>query len=419
MVTQFFAPVTGGEERLVEDLRDELGARGHHVSVATTTDGGERVFEGGARVRRVGSLLGRIPLLHADDMRRHAPPFPDPESALSLRRIIAEERPDVIHCHNWLVHSILPVVARSGIPLVLTLHDYGLVCANKRMTRHESVCPGPALERCLTCATSHYGIAKGVPTALLLRASSGAVRRSVDMFLPISDAVAEASGLRERGLPHEVIPNFVPDALLDAPPPASARAEGVPDGPYLVFAGDVTADKGVAPLLDAHGRIPDAPPLVLVGRVMPGDIGLDRPGVHVLGPRPHAELMEIFRGSLGVVVPSIWSEPFGLVALEAMSVGRPVIASRVGGLATVVGHEETGLLVRPGDVPGLEAALRRLCGSPELCDRWGEAGARRARMFAASAIVPRVEAVYRALIAGSRGADDARRSTLRAPGAGR
>jgi glycosyltransferase involved in cell wall biosynthesis len=123
--------------------------------------------------------------------------------------------------------------------------------------------------------------------------------------------------------------------------------------------------------------------------------------VTVLGPRPHGEVLEIFRRSLAVVVPSLWSEPFGLVCLEAMATGTPVVASRIGGIVDIVDDGRTGILTRAGDEREIAAALARLIGSPSLRARLGRAASLRAADFRAEAIVPRIEAVYRRLCSSS------------------
>ena len=398
LVSQFFAPVTGGEERIVEDLGEELRRRGHHVAIATTSrpSSGPSPQESG--VHRIHTLVGRIPLLHSDDQRRHSPPFPDPGAVRDLRRVIEIERPDVIHAHNWLVHSAVAAAARR--PLVLTLHDYGLVCANKRLTRFNEACSGPGPVRCLRCSAEHYGPLKGVATALSLRARSSAVRDAISMFLPVSRAVAHRSGLAAAGLPYEIIPNFVSDDLIAGRDSGGAAPLGLPHGDFLVFAGDVTYDKGIGPLLGAYALLQNAPPLVLAGRILTNRDDLERPGIIVMGPRSHGELMEIFRRSLGVIVPSLWSEPFGLVALEAMAVVRPVVASSVGGLVDIGEDGVTGLLTPPGDEAALAAAMSRLIRSPELRAEFGRAGAIRSADFSGRVIVPRIEAVYRRLCSG-------------------
>ncbi len=87
-------------------------------------------------------------------------------------------------------------------------------------------------------------------------------------------------------------------------------------------------------------------------------------------------------------------EPFGRAVAEAMAVGRPVVAARAGGVAEIVEHENTGLLVAPGDVPGFAAATLRLLGDPALRARFGRAG--RARAEALFGIDAHADAVLRA-----------------------
>jgi glycosyltransferase involved in cell wall biosynthesis len=108
--------------------------------------------------------------------------------------------------------------------------------------------------------------------------------------------------------------------------------------------------------------------------------------------------MEAWRRCSVAVAPSVWPEPFGVVVLEAMTCGRPVIASRAGGLAEIVIDGETGLLVPPGDSRALATALRQLLTDQDLRQKMGLAGKHRAEEFRASAIVPRVEEVYRSLL---------------------
>jgi glycosyltransferase involved in cell wall biosynthesis len=94
------------------------------------------------------------------------------------------------------------------------------------------------------------------------------------------------------------------------------------------------------------------------------------------------------------VVPSVWSEPMGLVAVEAMLAGRPVVASDVGGLRDLIRPGVTGLVVPPGDPSALAAALDRLLDDPDARRRMGEAGRRHARQFEAAVLTPRVVEVF-------------------------
>ena len=197
MLAQSFSPVVGGEERIVEDLSAELARRGHRVGVATLRQpaGEPPPREDGVELHLLGSSVDRIPGVPTDEERRYAPPGPDPLTVRDLRRVIREQRPEVVHAHNWLAHSYLPLDRRGEAAFVLSLHDYSLVCATKRFFYRGGVCSGPAARKCLGHAIEHYGAVKGMVTAAGTRLGDSRLRRRVDMFLPVSDAVRDLSGI--------------------------------------------------------------------------------------------------------------------------------------------------------------------------------------------------------------------------------
>jgi glycosyltransferase involved in cell wall biosynthesis len=404
MLAQFFRPVVGGEERSVEDLASALAGRGHDVAVATLRVPGAPLREvaGGVRIHRLDGLVGRLDWLFRETERRHLPPVPDPQLVSGLARVLSEEGPDIVHAHNWIVHSFLPLRRRTPVPLVLSLHDYSLVCATKRLIRSGSVCSGPGAAKCLSCAASHYGHLKGPLIAGGLRASAPLLRRGVDMYLPVSRTVAERLGLAERGLPFEVIPNLLP-VQEEAPATASEQTllAGLPEPGFILFLGDATHDKGAVVLREAHRMLEQPPPLVFIGR--PIDVGgsdRDR-GVLVLGPWPHRAALEAVRRCSMVVAPSIVPETFGIGVLEAMRSGKPVVASRLGGLAELVVDHETGRLVPPDDPAALRGAISALLDDRPALESMGCAAAERARLYSADRVAPRVEHVYRSLLAAS------------------
>ena len=345
MLAQSFAPVVGGEERIVEDLSAELAGRGHEVTVATMRQpaGDPPERDDGVGLRLLESSVHRIPGGSTDEERRYAPPGPDPLTVRDLRRVIREERPDVVHAHNWLAHSYLPLERRSDAALVLSLHDYSLVCATKRFFYRDAICSGPAARKCLSHAVAQYGAAKGRWSAPGCTCSAPLLRRRVDMFLPVSDAVRDLSGLGERDA-QRVIPNFIGD-LPAAPPADEPRLGELPSEPFVLYFGDVTEDKGVRLLVDAYRDLEKPPPLVLIGRQLIEDLP-EVPGVHRLEPMPHPLAIEAVRRSLFVAVPSLLPESFGIVALEAAAAGKPTIVSRYRrshAMSSSTG--ETGLLV--------------------------------------------------------------------------
>jgi glycosyltransferase involved in cell wall biosynthesis len=399
MLAQNYSPIIGGEERHVQDLSIELSKRGHEVVVATLHTPGAAEFEldNGVRIYRVKSTMQRSPWLYSQKERSHAPPFPDPEVMLALRQIIAREQPQIVHAHNWILHSFLPLKAWGGAPLIVSVHSYNLVCVQQRLMHFGVLCSGPSLAKCLRCASHHYGILKGNVTTLTHRLSQPAVRAAVDMFLPVSMATAIGNGLIEKQLPFEVIPNFLPDEMDLSSGEMDTYFSQLPEDGYLLFVGDLKLDKGVGVLLQAYADLQNPPPLVLIGRKCP-DTPSDLPGnVILMGSWPHAAVMEAYRRSSMSLLPSVCPETFGIVVIEAMSMGRPVIASRIGGLSDVIIDGENGFLVPPGDAAALKQAIQRLLDDSELRGRMERGALRRAQDYRASAVVPRIEAVYRKL----------------------
>jgi glycosyltransferase involved in cell wall biosynthesis len=421
MLTEFYPPLAGGIEHQVRNLSRELVARGHDVAVTTLWHEGlaEYELDRGVRVYRVHSTMERTRGLFGNPGRTYAPPTPDPEAMWGIRRVIGRERPDVVHGHNWLVRSFLPLKAWSSAKLVMSLHMYGLVCAKQSLIYRGAPCAGPALTKCLTCAAEQYGSAKGVPIVVGNWSVGHAERAAVDMFLPVSQAVAAGSGLEGSGLPFRVIPPFLPDDISTPEGDAEPLLAQLPGEPYILFVGALGRYKGEDVLLRAYSRLKNAPPLVLIGTVWPNSPTEFPPGITVLKNWPHHAVMQAWRRSLFAVVPSVWPDAHPTVVLEAMATGRPVIGSRIGGIPEMIIDGQTGLLVSPGDPGALRCAIERLLADAALRSRMGRAGKERVRHYRAGAVVPRIEQVYTEITkppGRCAGADDARTAEARSRG---
>ncbi|HPX36636.1 MAG TPA: glycosyltransferase family 4 protein [Mycobacterium sp.] len=399
LLAQFIPPLAGGEERHVWNLARGLSARGHDVTLLGFANDGDSpagVTESdGVRLVRVRTTASRLPVLYSDKSRPHALPLPDPAVSRAIRQELAVGRFDVVHAHNWIVNSALGPASRAGVPLVMTLHDYSHVCATKRLMEFERRrCPGPSPKRCLPCASAHYGAANG-PVTLAANVWSARRRaRHITAAAAVSSAVAEAVAvpagrwLHSAALHARVIPNFIPDEII-----VDDIAPTQPDAP-LLFAGDLSFDKGVPVLLDAYAQLESPPPLVLAGRMGTGDSWNFPTGAQWLGEVPHHEVVALFNSARAVIVPSVWADPCPTVVLEAMAAGRPVLAAASGGILDMVVDGVTGLLVPAGDAGALAAALNRLLQQPETALAFGVAGRDRAREFTVSSVVSRIEAMY-------------------------
>ena len=400
MLAQFYPPIIGGEERHVYNLSVELVARGHEVAVVTIQHGQEPLFavEKGVRVYRVPSTIQRLQRLLGEKERYHAPPFPDPEILQTLRHIIQKERPEIIHAHNWLLHSYTPLKAWSKAKFVVTLHDYSQICVTKRLMRQGQICEARTLYDCLHCAKQHYGI-KGAVITLAHRRSRELECNVVDMFIPVSQAVARGTQLAERRLQYRVIPNFVPDMLTATCSTTHPLLAQLPQGHFLLFVGDIVVDKGVEILLNAYAQLACDIPLVLIGRIEK-DLYLP-PNTYLFGSWPHEAVLGAWQRCTLALVPSICPDACPTVALEAMSMGKPIVGSRIGGLTDIVVDNETGLLVTPGDGQELQAAIQCLLHDPQRRERMGQRAREYVTALQAQAVVTKIEQVYRELLEGS------------------
>ena len=395
MVTQFYPPVAGGQEQHVRNLAQALVERGHRVEVVTiAVDGGPvgMSLDGTVPVHRIRTTAQHLPRLYSDPARPHAMPTVDPGFRSAIGRLLAAGEFDILHAHDWSIGSAIGPARRAGVPVVLTQHDYSHVCATKRLMRGDDVCAGPTPIACVRCASSRHGPVVGPVVALANALGRRTRTKHVATFIPVSSAVAVNTRLPERS-PYVVVPNFVADKLL--------LDESVPhpDGP-IVFVGDLTRDKGIEVLSEAYRRMGGNPRLVLAGRVFE-ETPLDLPGqVERRGLLDHESVIDLMQTACVVVVPSIVPDCCPTVVLEAMALGRPVVAAATGGIVDLVDDGETGILVAPGDPIALCTALAAVVNERDVAAAMGRKALNRARLFSASAVVGRVEALYERVMSG-------------------
>jgi len=396
-LTDFFPPVLGGLERVVTDLSAALARRGADVLVGTLTP--HPVQRDGVPVHSLPSAAARIPGAHTEASRPFHPTFPDPLTVRHLDRLVARFRPDVVHAHSWLINSWLPLRhRRPQVRTVAYAHDYGLFCATKTDQRRDvpGGCGAPGLARCLRCASGTYGPVRSAALVPGLRAMRHLVR-DVDALVAVSSAVATTLAAALDVPPPAVIPPAI-DLSAD---PGPGRPDFLPDGPYVLYAGQLAPHKGVEVLLRAVRAEPGLR-LVMLGLPKAGWQPPADPAVTVRLDVPHATVMAAWRHATVGVVPSLWADPMPLVGLEAMAAGCPLVASAVGGLVDAVEDGVTGLLVPPGDDVALARALSAVVRDPDLRRRMGEAARRRSARFHLDEVTDRWGDLYGRLTAGRR-----------------
>lgn len=384
VVTDFFPPVRGGLETHVDDLAAELADRGHDVHVATLTPDATPTSPD-VQVHVVTTTAGKL-IRHERADRPFHPPLPDPRARAGLAALVRALRPDVVHAHSWLGVS-LP--RRDRPPVVFTAHDYALVCQLHTLLRTSGErCDGPALAKCVPCGARQYGVLRS--TALATSTPIGRRLLPADRVLTLSEYVA-ARIRPYLATPVDVAGGFVRTPAVDD----DVEMPSLPSLPYVLYAGDPGAHKGLDGLLDlwAANAVP-APLVVATTKPLARPTAGDVTAVTLT----RAQLAKARSGAAVAVVPSLWDEPYGMVAVEALTAGVPVVASAVGALPELVTDGVDGVLVAPGDCDALTAALCALVDDGSRREQFAAAALRGAKRFAAANVVPQIEAAYVAAV---------------------
>ena len=397
-VTDLFEPFIGGVEQHVKTLSRRLVRRGHEVMVATAQLPGTPADEtvDGVRIRRIAGWSSRaLPGWYETAQAPFHPPVPDPGVVAALKRVVDDFRPDVVHAQGWISYSCLAIAKRRPLRLVITLHDHSFACVRKTLMHHGlEACPGPRLGLCLRCAPGQYGILKGTALTMGLR-SVRPLHDRAESWVAISQFVADSSrSALPRGRAISVIP-----PTSEPPPPSGHRPAWLPADGYALFVGALGPHKGLNWLLDAYASGGFKRPLLVIGTTRHDTPRTWPTGMTVRTDVPHQEVLEAWRHAGIGLVPSLWPEPFGLVAVEAMRAGVPVVASRVGALPGIVADGITGILVTPASTTELQAAIRRL-DEPGLRRAMGAAGVIHAEQFSAENVTALYEEHYYRLLSG-------------------
>ncbi len=387
----------GGADRYFLDLCGLLEARGHEVMPfsaahpANLATPASDYFPPGADFDRAGPS-DILTFLWS------------PRAREGLRRLLGDFRPDIVHLHVYygkLTSSILGPLSEFGAPVVQTLHDFRVVCPTGGLFRQGRICEdcqGDRFHRAVSRRCNRGSLARSALSALESYLSLWMGGRDVvDRFLAVSEFQRrKLIALGMDGSKLETVPNYI-----DATRTRVAEEQGS----YVLFFGRVERSKGVFTLLDAIEPLTGIACRIVGWGEALQDLRreIERRGIrHVEAPGPlwGEDLDAAIRGSLFSVQPAEAPETFGLTVLESYARGRTVIASRLGGLAELVRHQEDGLTFAPGSVDELRACIVRLVENPAERNRLASAArARTLREFSAEAHYDRVMAVYQSLLA--------------------
>lgn len=370
----------GGEDGVVAQEVDLLRNAGHVVDVELVSNDSIK-----------GPIAKTAALLNA--------PFNARRGQWMMNKVV-ETRPDVVHIHNFfplLTPAIHEGAAKAGAAVVQTLHNYRTVCANAMLFRNGSVC-----EKCLTgnplwgvvhrCYRGSLAGSLAVARMQVRAARQQTWHRHVHRFIALTEF--SKNKLIEGGLPAARItvkPNFVFD-----PPERSVQQRSL----GALYVGRLSPEKGVASLIEAWQSLPDIP-LTIVGTGPEFDSLRARApkNVKLTGELSSGEVADKMGGAAMLVVPSIWYETFGMVAIEAFANALPVVASDIGSLASIVRPGYNGELFKAGDANSLRSAVKKLHQDRDKLTLLG-IGARQTYVdiYSAEQNLVHLENIYRAAI---------------------
>ena len=295
-------------------------------------------------------------------------------SKRKIRQFLRTHQPDIVHIHNvfpLISPSVLSECKKASIPVVMTVHNYRLICPNGLFMTNGNIC-----ERC-SHGHEYWCVLKnceGNRFKSLGYALRSYVARKKRFFL---DNVTIYAALTEFQKQKLITQGFPSDRIVVIPNMTTIENTEVesPLGEYVGYAGRISPEKDIPTLMDAsqnYQRIP----FKAAGTYekMPHLLKQSPANFEFLGHLDSAKINQFFASARMIVLGSICYEGFPTVIIEAMLYGKPVVCSRIGGLPEIVEDGVTGLLFEPGNADDLAEKIRYLWDHPELCQKMGQTG---------------------------------------------
>jgi glycosyltransferase involved in cell wall biosynthesis len=296
-----------------------------------------------------------------------------PYSFAAKRAVAAKIRsfqPDIVHVHNFfpaLSPSVYDACKDARVPVVQTLHNYRLVCANALLFRDGKTCtdcldralPAPAIQH--SCYRGNMAGSAAVAAMIGIHRLRHTWGERVQRFIALTEFARDLF-VQHAQIPAEKIgikPNSAPDPGM-----------GTGAGGYALYVGRLSPEKGIEALLGAamHGD----------GLGMPLKLAGDGPlrekvethcavgKIEYEGLQDAEGVRRLMREARMLLIPSLWYEGLPMVVPEAFGAGLPIVASRIGALATLVEDGGNGLLAEPGDSASIARAARRIAAGGEF-----------------------------------------------------
>ncbi len=382
----------GGAGIVAASLARELVKQGHELTIITSVQ--DRALAGSFRE---GSM--RIERIYSDYQRRWRSwlSLYNPATVGEIRRILAEVKPEIVHAHNVHYHLsywALHLAKRGGAKVFLTAHDVMLFHYGKLT---EFIDPGNL--ECRKDWNYKVNIWRQIREYRfwynpLRNPTIRRLLKNVDRIFAVSSALKDA--LEKNGIKNiEVVHNGIDMNEWQVAPAiieAFVQKHKLEERKVVLFGGRISGLKGGGVMLEALRDIVHSEPsavLLLLGARDAYAEKLERQarewgiGAHLIstGWLSGDELHAAYHAADVVVIPSLYLEPFGMIALEAMACGTPVIGSCLGGTVEIIVDGETGYLLNPYDITSLARRVVDLLRDKEKRDRFGRDGRARAAEY--------------------------------------
>ena len=371
----------GGEDRMVQVEAAALREVGDEVIVAHTSN--PRTV--GAQIRTFATAPWNV------------------ASARTIESLIDRSHPDVAHVHNtWyrFSPSIVSALRRRRVPVVMTVHNYRLMCANALFFRDGAPCTDclgshpwrAAVHRCYRDSTVESVVAA---STISINRSFSTWERGVDRFVVATRFAGDL--LSDAGFPGErirIVPPMIPDPGLRVQAPSSSST--------VVYVGRIEEGKGLEMLFEAWRRVSPEFELVVVGEgpLRPSLEDLRVPRTRFLGWVDSPQVDEILLSSRALVFPSQFFETFGLSAGESLAAGLPVVAGSIGTRREVLGEDGAGWLVDTNTVEDWTRTLGELMNDDAVDKAGVVARARYEERFAPAVALDVLRGVYEETLGG-------------------
>ena len=367
----------GGEDTVAEGICRLLTEHGHEVVQFS---------------RNSADIIG----MRYGNVRAFFSGIYSPSVAREFKACLAQEKPDIVHIQNvypLISPSVFAISRQASIPVVFRCANYRMFCPNGLLYSRGEICERCVggreywcvLRNCMKPMPKSIGYAVRNAYARV----SGLITKNTTMYYMPSEF--QKQKFVAWGIPSDriaVIPNFIT---------APERPGGTGKlGEYVAYAGGISPYKGFPSLLLAAQKCHDIPFRVAGCLRPPPKVGYDIPSnMMFLGRLARDDMATFYANARMVIMPSTCYETFGMVIVEAMIEGRPVVASRISGIPGIVDEDSTGLLYEPGNSDELAGKIRRLWNDAHLCRTMGQAGREKAlREYSPERYYQRLMAVY-------------------------